>query len=326
MEEVKKIVNENRNEIPSEKRTAFQWLQFLIPYVYAGGIVVIVSWMIVSASAFFYIKIKEDPKVIFLQQDQMNEENVSTVYQSAENKTDMERTQEKDTWMSLIVKPIIASPLNKIIFRGIFLLVIWMLLFLVIPVAFRRLKRIKFFNFEFELENIEQAAIETVEISGGKAKLMAYLTSEQAAGKTLSFLNESSIDFKEVLHDFLAEIQVGYRYHFEAPFSYHIYTEPFPKKFTALIYDLIHESKETKEVVIKNKENNDNLLRKNYLIYYFHHDEKALVTILSSYQYQFDIFDKYLIELLHNSINKNIENIEYMVTLTSPTYEKRSQE
>jgi hypothetical protein len=55
-----------------------------------------------------------------------------------------------------------------------------MLLFLIIPVAFKRLKRFKFFNMEFEVDSfIEQAAIETVEISGNKAQLMTYLTKTQ---------------------------------------------------------------------------------------------------------------------------------------------------
>ena len=101
------------------------------------------------------------------------------------------------------MKPFIESDFNKIIFRGLFLLFIWMLLFLIIPVAFKRLKRFKFLNMEFEVDDIEKAAIETIEISGTKAQLMAYLTGDDASGRTLEFLNESAIDYKEVLEYFL---------------------------------------------------------------------------------------------------------------------------
>ncbi|MBA4536569.1 hypothetical protein H1Z61_05240 [Bacillus aquiflavi] len=284
----------------SEKRTLFQWINFFIPYIYAGGIVVIFSWMVIASSIFLIETVQDDPKAIFL-------------HPQTEN-TEVEIINQQDTWMNVVVKPIVESPLNKIIFRGIFLLIIWMLFFLVIPVAFKRLKRFKFFNLEFEVENIEQAAIHTVEVSGGKAKLMAYLTSEQAAGKTLEFLNDASIDFFEVLQYFLEEIQTGYRNYFEAPFSYAVFSESLPEN----LIDLMEESKETGEAVIKNKVDNEHLLKKNYLLYYYIHEEKEVFTVLSSYRYQFDIFDKYLIELLHNTINKNIENIEYIVTITSP--------
>ena len=39
-------------------------------------------------------------------------------------------------------------------------------------------------------------------------------------------------------------------------------------------------------------------------------------SVINSYTYPFDIFDKYLFELLHKIVSKNIENIEYMVVLT----------
>lgn len=313
----------NENE---ERRSFFQWVNFSIPYLYTVGITLILTWMIVASLLIGIKTIKENPEELFLQ----TEKNVSsantlsneTPLKSAETKSNVtanenpssSSTQEKETWLNILVKPIVESNFNKIIFRGLFLLLIWMLLFLVIPVAFKRLKRFKFFNMEFEVDNIEQAAIETVEISGTKAQLMAYLASDHAAGRTIEFLNDSIIDYKEILEYFLAEIQAGYKNHpLHATFSYNVYNGSIPEELN----ELVEETKETGEAAILNKNNQDNLFKKNYLVFYFCYGIDEYVTVISSYTYPFDILDRYLFELLHNTISKNIENIEYMVALTS---------
>ncbi|MGG3989098.1 hypothetical protein [Bacillus smithii] len=67
---------------------------------------------------------------------------------------------------------------------------------------------------------------------------------------------------------------------------------------------------------MRNKENQDNLFKKNYLVYSFSYNDEDYVTIVSSYTYAFDILDRSLFLLLHNVVGRNIENIEYMVALT----------
>ncbi|MCG7334447.1 hypothetical protein MHZ95_04020 [Sporosarcina sp. ACRSM] len=187
-------------------------------------------------------------------------------------------------------------------------------MFLVIPVAFKRLKRFKFFNMEFEVDDIEQAAIETIEISGTKAQLMAYLTGDDASGRTLEFLSDSAIDYQEVLDYFLSEIQIAYnKSPLYATFSYEIYNQSTPPE----LYDLIEESKETGESAVKNKINEDNLFKRNYLVFYYCYGKDEYITVISSYTHAFDIFDKYLFEILHKTVSKNVENIEYMVALTN---------
>ncbi|USK57948.1 hypothetical protein [Peribacillus asahii] len=296
-----------------ERRSFFQWINFLIPYLYTSGIILILTWMILASLLLFQHTLKENPKELFLQSEKNEsseaKSNVKTIESSSSSSS-----QQKETWLTILVKPIVESNFNKIIFRGLFLLLIWMLLFLILPVAFKRLKRFKFFNMEFEVDNIEQAAIETVEISGTKAKLMAYLTSDHATGRTIEFLNDSSIDYKEVLEYFLAEIQAGYKNHpLHATFSYNVYNGAIPEE----LHELVEETKETGESAIFNKNNQDSILKKNYLVFYFCYGVDEYVTVISSYTYPFDILDRYLFELLHNTISKNIENIEYMVALTS---------
>ncbi|MFJ7935917.1 hypothetical protein [Sporosarcina sp. NPDC096371] len=281
-----------------ENRSFFQWVNFVIPYLYTAGIILVLTWMIVASLLIGIETFKENPKAFILQSDEM----VTPV-------------DKQETAFAIIVKPFVESDFNKIIFRGLFLLFIWMVLFLIIPVAFKRLKRFRFFNLEFEVDDIEKAAIETVEISGTKAQLMAYLTGDDASGRTLDFLIDSSIDYGEVLAFFLSEIQLEYNSHpLFAAFSYEICN---PVTFPEELNDLIEESKETRESVVRNKINDDNLFKKNYLVFYFNYNNDEYITLISSYTYSFDILDKYLFEVLHQTIAKNIENIEYMVTLTT---------
>lgn len=154
-----RIVKEN-----GEKRTFFQLINFLVPYVYAIGIIVILLWMAVSSLIIGIQNIKVNPGALILQPIKSEVNPTKTV----DKNPGISQNQKQETWLDLLVKPIVESNFNKIIFRGLFLLVIWMLLFLIIPVAFKNLKRFKFFNMEFEVDHVEKAAIETVEISGPK--------------------------------------------------------------------------------------------------------------------------------------------------------------
>ena len=283
-----------------EKRTLFQWINMFIPYIYTIGILLILTWMVTSSLLIGISTWQENPKAFFLQNGEPT--NVKN------------EQMPQDTAFSLIVKPIVESNFHQVIFRGLSLLFIWFLLFLLIPVAFKRLKRFKFMNLEFEVDNIEQAAIETVEISGTKAKLMAYFTGDDASGRTLDFLFRSAIDFKEVLEYFLEETQIGYKnYPIHGAFSFQVYSKDPPQKLA----DLIEESKETGEAVVINKTDDLNVWKKNYLVYHFAYDDLEFITVIESFTYSFDIIDKYLFELLHKTIAKNIENIEYMVALTN---------
>lgn len=258
--------------------------------------------MIISFLLLGISTVKENPKSLFLQPDVTNETPA------------INGNTNNETAFSIIIKPFVESNFHQIIFQGLFLLIVWVLLFLTIPVAFKRLKRFKFLNLEFEVDNIEQAAIETVEISGTKAKLMAYFTGDDASGRTLEFLFQSAVDYKKVLDYFLEEMQIGYKNHpINGVFTFEVNNNEAQEKLAALI----GESKETGDAVIYNKIDESNILKKNYLVFYYSYNHFDYVTVIESYTYSFDILDKYLFELLHRTIAKNIENIEYMVALTN---------
>lgn len=282
-----------------EPRPSFwQWIGFITPYIYVSVIGLIVAWMVVS--------------IILLA---VQEHTTST---SVSSTNVLQEAEVQATWMELVVKPIVTSPYNQIIFRGLFYILVWVLLFLIIPVAFLRLKKFKLFSMEFEVEQKEKAAVETVKIHAAKAQLMSTLTGPDAKGKTLAFLRGDSISYYEVLEYFLTEINKGYRNTFNTGFSFKLYVQDYPEKLKSLI----EESNELGYAVISNKKENDNLFKKNILLYAYTYRGEQLVTVLSSHTTQFDTFDRHLLELLHHVLDTYVESIEDMVALTSPALTK----
>ncbi|TWT25938.1 hypothetical protein [Planomicrobium sp. CPCC 101110] len=282
----------------NENRSFFQWINFFIPYVYTFGIVVIIGWMLTASASIALDTVQHNPRALLLQTD-----------------TAPANDTAPETWVNLLVKPIVQSDFNQVVFRGLFLLLVWMLLFLVIPVAFRRLKRLKLFNLEFEVNDIEQAAIETIETSATKAKYMLYLTSDAAAERSLEILDEIGLSYQDVLEFYLTELQAWYKNEpLDTRFSYELYTEPFPSKLD----DLVAASKESGSSILWNKADPNNMLEKNYFVYAYTYREQEWITVISSYTQEFDYFDQSLFESLHNAVSKSIENYEFLLALTSP--------
>jgi hypothetical protein len=221
---------------------------------------------------------------------------------------------ETNTITALVIKPIVTSPVNKVIFRSLFYLFVWVLLFLVVPVAFLRLKRFKFFNVEFEVEG-ERAAIQQAIITTSKASLMEYLTGRDAFIKTLGCMHGNVITFPDVLRVLLDDIQAAYRDTFNAGFTIEIYEDEIPPKYARMA----QHSKETGHSSLWNKAETDHPFKPNRMVYYYSISETSfLLTVLSSFATQFDAFDKHVLPLLHNVISTNIESIELMVVATNP--------
>ncbi|TWT09322.1 hypothetical protein [Planomicrobium sp. CPCC 101079] len=281
-----------------ENRTFFQWINFFIPYVYTLGIILIIGWMLAASVSIAIDNASNDPKALFLQTESAPSADTAN-----------------ETWLNLLIKPIVTSDFNQVIFRGLFLLLVWMLLFLVIPVAFKKLKRLKLFNMEFEVNDIEQAAIQTIEVSATKANYMLYLTSDAATDRTLEILDEIGLNYKDVLETYLTELQEWYK---NAPldthFSFELFTTPYPSNLEGLVA----ASKESGSSVIQNTADPNNVMQKNYLVYAYSYREQEYITVISSYTQEFDTFDQSLFESMHNAVSKNIEHYEYLLALTSP--------
>lgn len=213
-------------------------------------------------------------------------------------------------WTEYVVKPIVSSESNRILFRGIFYLLFWILVFLFIPSATRQLKRFKLFQMEFEVEDKETAAVAVIELQSAKATILSNMYSDSFTGKLFSFLDEESmqVDYFSALSYFLEDFKISYKQNFAISF------ECITKDFHTLLgveRDYAELSKETGEPQVLNWERPLEKLKKNKLIFHFPFRDEEKVTILSSHSAQFDIIDKQNILFLHYSLMYQAENIEY---------------
>ena len=207
------------------------------------------------------------------------------------------------TLISLIIEPIVTSEFYQIIFNTLFLYLVWILLFLLAPIAFYRLKHFKFFNIEIEIEKQDAAVYEVFSMSSSKMKFAAYLTSEEYQLEISEEIANSK-DFKTPLIYTLDCAVDFYSNQLGLSFTYDIYTlNQFKKaKLPKSIKAMLDKSIQTGDPCISNKSNSDSEYYKNFLIHYFENIEGKFVTVLNSYQTEFDTFDKSLLKILQNLI------------------------
>ncbi|WP_347939534.1 hypothetical protein AAEY33_14045 [Peribacillus simplex] len=207
------------------------------------------------------------------------------------------------TLISLIIEPIVTSEFYQIIFNTLFLYLVWILLFLLAPIAFYRLKHFKFFNIEIEIEKQDAAVYEVFSMSSSKMKFAAYLTSEEYQLEISEEIANSK-DFETPLIYTLDCAVDFYSDQLGLSFTYDIYTlNQFKKaKLPKSIKAMLDKSIQTGDPCITNKSNSDSEYYKNFLIHYFENIDGKFVTVLNSYQTEFDTFDKSLLKILQNVI------------------------
>ncbi|MDF9761450.1 hypothetical protein OKW24_003223 [Peribacillus simplex] len=207
------------------------------------------------------------------------------------------------TLITLIIEPIVTSEFYQIIFNTLFLYLVWILLFLLAPIAFYRLKHFKFFNIEIEIEKQDAAVYEVFSVSSSKMKFAAYLTSEEYQLEISEEIANSK-DFKTPLIYTLDSAMDFYSNQLGLSFTYDIYTlNQFKKaKLPKSIKAMLDKSIQTGDPCITNKSNSDSEFYKNFLLHYFENMDGKFVTVLNSYQTEFDTFDKSLLKILQNVI------------------------
>ncbi|MGG4267709.1 hypothetical protein [Peribacillus simplex] len=207
------------------------------------------------------------------------------------------------TLITLIIEPIVTSEFYQIIFNMLFLYLVWILLFLLAPIAFYRLKHFKFFNIEIEIEKQDAAVYEVFSVSSSKMKFAAYLTSEEYQLEISEEIANSK-DFKTPLIYTLDCAMDFYSNQLGLSFTYDIYTlNQFKKaKLPKSIKAMLDKSIQTGDPCITNKSNSDSEYYKNFLLHYFENMDGKFVTVLNSYQTEFDTFDKSLLKILQNVI------------------------
>ena len=217
-------------------------------------------------------------------------------------------------WTEYIIKPIVSSDVNRIIFKGLFYLFIWILLFMIIPLTTRQLKRFRLFQMEFEVEDKETAAVEFIELQSEKATILSHMYSDTFIGKLFTFLNENSmeVDYQSALAYFLEDLKISYRQNYHIPFEF---TTCDFDQLSGVERSYAELSKETGEPEVINWERPLEKFKKNRLIFHFLYKGIEKVTILSSHSAQFDIIDKQNILFLHYALMSQSEIIEYAMQL-----------
>lgn len=242
---------------------------------------------------------------------------ISTIHNNESSPTSLTATlqqtdKQEDTLTSLVIKPIVNSPRNQVIFEGVFWLILWILLFMLIPSGLLPLKKFKMFNLEFEIGEKEAAAIEKISQNSSKAFTMVNYTSEESVVRFFKEFNEEGeVTYQQGLDFFLQDLVRGYKSEFDTVMNFKIYLEKdLPKKYRALS----EESKSTKQTIVLNKLEDDNPLHYNWLVYFV--PDQRLVTVLTSRLTPFDAMDQYLVTFLHNYVYRIVENRNYAMALT----------
>ncbi|WP_143044338.1 hypothetical protein [Paenibacillus sp. CF384] len=138
--------------------------------------------------------------------------NVSTTQQTSSSSTTIttgggNKEEKEESWVDLVIKPIVTNETNQVIFRTLFYLIVIWVVSLALSASSSKLKRLKIFNLEVEMD-IAQSVNQTLMVSKSKAMLMEYLTTEDVLTTTLNHVqNNGHVEFRDVLADILADLR-----------------------------------------------------------------------------------------------------------------------
>lgn len=217
-------------------------------------------------------------------------------------------------WFVALMTNIVTSDANRIIGRGLLLLIIWILLFLFVPLATRSLKSFRLFQFEIELEDEdpleEQAPVEIFQYA--RLKIISNIYAENNKMSLYRFYNEQAgwADYKEALAFYLEIMAEEYWEQVRIGINWGVYEwQALPEEWKHQAYISADKDKPC----IKNKQTTVYGPSKNSLIYTYQHFDTVLVTVLWSYTHEFDAIDQQCMYILHHALSDRLENIEYAI-------------
>jgi len=205
-------------------------------------------------------------------------------------------TVSGSTITDLVVRPIVENPRVQIIFEHIFYLLVWLFLFLLFPVAFSRLKRLKFFQFEFEIEEKEKHVIEVLNVTTSKTALLSKFATDK---EEVQFIREVQhmTDVKEALQLMTDKIRDYYEQQLGMMFEYEVVTkEKFEQSHVPRVVKKSYPlAKESHEAVPINKDNSDQLYKRNFLLAVKTYEGQEYAIVLSSHLSVFDEYDMFVV-------------------------------
>jgi hypothetical protein len=274
------------------KESVLNWTSTIAPLIYILGIIII----IVLASYITYMD---------------SSESITQTEQGQVNDTQQHQNVLKSSVSDLILKPIVESDINIFIFRIIFWLLLWTMVFLIIPIGLLPLKRFKLFNMEFEVDKAHKEYVinQFVNTSRSKAKIIKNITSEDTAFRLLHYqLNKTP--FVDILKNLLEEINLAYQ-DINQSFSITLEKGGNHDKFNELEQNLLYQSKASNEAYFYTGQDKE----PHYLAYFYKRFEhETYFCLLKSMETPFDPTDQYVIESFFNVVTLYAEANEYIVT------------
>ncbi|RFU61102.1 hypothetical protein [Peribacillus glennii] len=286
------------NQFKTDKPAFSDWMRSITIGLYIVLVTVIVLHTIVE---LYNVKSKENSQTEQSDSKDIEKGNGKT---SASNEKEMVNKQEKSTGekkkeskitvTELVVKPIVQNKVVQILLSNLFYLLVVVLMFLVIPAGLYRLRRFKIFNLEFEVNDKDEAIIETFELTASKTKFLAEMT--RTVEKEYYMEQKHTGEINQFLFEFLQEMRDFYKAELGTPFSFELITKEEmmfdPYIFSSRVMDSLGYIDEEMEPVIINKFNRDNIHEKSYLIYKGVFEEKETFIVLSRHRSEFDQYDR----------------------------------
>lgn len=296
------------------------WLKILIIIVYSVGFAAIVGMFIKDIVSL--------PKINHSHTSQQSTSNQTTNSHQSNNKQPNNSQQaattpqkavepNKTTITTLVVEPIVSNPVILSIVKHIFFLLVWIFLFLLFPVAFARLKRLKVFNFEFEVEKQAENLINVLNVTTQKIYFLSKWSREEYANGYAE-LAKNFEKIEDGIELVLKSLCEHYLETWEYAVDYKVYTvERFKRdyKIPVVVKNAYELALKRMEGIPINKENKDHIYIKNYLLTVVEYEGKEYVVTLSSFDLEFDEYDAILLSGLISLALQYYERTEMLELL-----------
>jgi hypothetical protein len=201
------------------------------------------------------------------------------------------------TLTTLVVEPIVTDPTIISILKHVFYFLVWILLFLLFPIGFTRLKRLKLFNFELEVEKQTENLIDVINVTTQKINFLSKWATEEYANGYASIAKDfTKID--DGMGIVLKSLTDYYSENWQGNVEYKIYpakTFESTRRIPKVVRDSYKASLARAQAIPINKENKDQAYIKNYLLLAISYENTEYAITLSSYSLEFDEYDAVLL-------------------------------
>ncbi|MFC0186713.1 hypothetical protein ACFFJY_00365 [Fictibacillus aquaticus] len=286
------------------------WFRIFIMTVYVIGFISIIGH-------FFYESVNLPDKLAEPPANTTSGQTPLSSSPPANNLGPGTKVNNTETLVTLVVKPITENPIIGSILKHAFFLIVYIFVFLLFPIAFTRLKRFKFFNFEFEVEKSGESVIEVLNTTAQKINILSKWTTDKYAN---DFAKQNLNTIVESIEYVLGEVSKDYLENLNLNLEHKVYnTTEFKRDLTIpYIVKKNYDSAKARAATIPiNKENKNHLYLRNYLLTVVEFDKKEYVIVVKSFEAEFDEYDSVLFTGLISLANHYFERTKQLKIIDS---------